>query len=120
MGWREDQWAELQGVIADLEHKPVADAVILATLRRVSGALRADMPAPDRIAFARELLAGTGRVDVQGVGEAGGEVRIPDAPKAVVDACCNPQEASVAWECGWHDGWNACRAAMLEPDDAGG
>lgn len=101
MGWREDQWAELQGVIANLEHKPVADAVIMATLRRVSEALRADIPTADRIAFARELLAGTGRVDARDVGQ-----RI---------SYRRPREPL-----NYQDGWNACRAAMLAPDDASG
>lgn len=57
----------------------------------VETALRA-MPAPDRIALARELLAGTGRVVAR------------DVPGSVI---CDP----------WWMGWDACRQAMLPKDD---
>jgi hypothetical protein len=49
------------------------------------------MPAPARIALARELLAGTGRVVARDVEEYGPEY--DDATRG---------------------GWNACRAAMME------
>lgn len=57
------------------------------------------MPLADRIAFARELLAGTGRVVARDVGERGSE------------------RESEGWP-GPNDGWNACRAAMLADPDA--
>jgi hypothetical protein len=57
------------------------------------------MPTPDRIALARELLAGTGRVVARDVEEL---------------LAYLPANSALLL------GWNACRAAMLEPDDAGG
>jgi len=53
-----------------------------------------DMPIPDRIALARELLAGTGLVVAKDVGE---------LPAASVQGSVAVVET-----------WNACRAAMLE------
>jgi hypothetical protein len=53
----------------------------------------------DRLALARELLAGTGRV----------VARVPDAqPVGDVD--------DTGYD--WNDGWNACRAAMMGEGDA--
>lgn len=52
----------------------------------------AEMPPPDRIALARELLEGTGRVVARDV----------DAP-----------EIATSWFAG---GWVACRATMLADD----
>lgn len=57
------------------------------------------MPAPDRIALARELLAGTGRVDVRVVGVSIEHFRM------------------TSWEVAHSRGWNACRAAMMEEKD---
>lgn len=54
------------------------------------------LPTPDRIALARELLEGTGRVVARDVGE-------KLVPQWRQDACLA-------------DGWNACRAAMLKED----
>jgi len=53
-----------------------------------------DMPIPDRVALARELLAGTGLVVAKDVGE---------LPAASVQGSVAVVET-----------WNACRAAMLE------
>jgi hypothetical protein len=54
----------------------------------------------DRIALARELLAGTGRVVARDVG---------------VMAYADDLDPAINGHC---DGWNACRTAMLGGDDA--
>ena len=57
------------------------------------------MPDADRIALARELLAGTGRVVARDVG--------PARMEGVFD-----------YDHGRMDGWNECHAAMLGDGDA--
>jgi hypothetical protein len=56
------------------------------------------MPAPDRIALARELLAGTGRVVARNV---------PLLNSDLFDGASNDAKP-------FRNGWNACRAAMME------
>ena len=57
------------------------------------------MPDADRIALARELLAGTGRVVARDVGR-------------------SVYKSSTEYDDGNRNGWNACRAAMLADPDA--
>ena len=85
MGWREvledwvHRWCDAPGQLANRAKEDLA-----LTLTA--------MPAPDRIALARELLAGTGR-----------EATHDDAP------CQMTGEQADAWA----SGYNAARAAML-------
>lgn len=86
MGWRA-RWMTALG-------KEEAAGLTYGALVRLAAALTA-MPVPDRIALARELLAGTGRAVVVPVGK---------------------DEAQETWDDyrrGERDGWNACRAIML-------
>lgn len=76
------------------------------------------MPPADRIALARELLAGTGRVVVKAV----------ENPATWPNGCCHPNSCARHRDCMYlgceHRGFDigpqidACRAAMLA-DDAG-
>lgn len=81
MGWRED--AELHKALRYLCHGVGSNEEVFAALL--------SMPAPARIAFARELLAGTGRVVAR-------DVYVPERYPSGSRA---------------RDGWNACRAAMM-------
>lgn len=89
MGWRE--------VITQTvwDYTGCTDARAETTCAGIEDRL-ADMPDPDRIALARELLAGTGRVVARDVGE-------KLVPGWRQDACLA-------------QGWNECRAAMLKED----
>ena len=100
MGWRE----VLGLIVADnisgdrrrgyvIEHARIGRALL-------------DMPAADRIALARELLAGTGRVVAVVPRRAPSSVECQTDPKS---------EALLRAQFG---GWNLCRAAMLIDDTA--
>jgi hypothetical protein len=102
MGWREvlALHAECETLRTESDEMPVK-----------LGARVLSMTADLRIAFARELLAGTGRVVARDV--------------STLDPAKDPMPHMTSGrDYGWRgchaDGWNACRAAMLEPDDAGG
>lgn len=88
MGWRE---VIIQTV---WDYTGCTDARAETTCAGIEDRL-ADMPANDRIALARELLAGTGRVVAR-------EVRAKRG-KGLLTQYGQGREA----------GWNACRAAML-------
>ena len=66
------------------------------------------MPTPDRIALARELLEGTGRVVARELEEVATVPYISGANSAY------------SYNAGYSDGHNACRAAMLAPDAGDG
>jgi hypothetical protein len=66
------------------------------------------MPAADRIAMARELLAGTG----QGVARRVIPTTAPPAPAYY------GREVGSGWRVGWDAGHNACRAAMMGDEPA--
>ena len=83
MGWRSSYTRILE--------RDEPDGITYAALKRVEAAMLS-MPHPDRIALARELLEGTGRVVARDV----------DAP-----------EIATSWFAG---GWVACRATMLADD----
>lgn len=85
MGWRE----AIQAVLVDVSFGSRGGGNWMAKTLLA-------MPDPDRIALARELLAGTGRVVARDVGE-------KLVPGWRQDACLA-------------QGWNECRAAMLKED----
>jgi len=82
-------WAEQQA------HDP-ENAMFYETFAGCAHKALISMPAPDRIALARELLAGTGRVVARDVGE---------------------QYLELDDNRMWCHGWNACRAAMMQDRD---
>lgn len=84
MGWREEIETAIQA--GALDNDPVKRTGALAILAAL------ELPPANRIALARELLAGTGRVVARDV----------DAP-----------EIATSWFAG---GWVACRATMLADD----
>jgi hypothetical protein len=87
MGWRDAVDKACRSTIAGDE---LADAIHAG-----------EISPTDRIALARELLKGTGRVVAR------------DVPAAIIPEHPLMQNVQAV-------GWNACRAAMLAPDDAGG
>jgi predicted esterase len=85
MGWRDD--GDLEKALRDLTHGVGSNEEVFAALLA--------MPAPDRLALARELLP-AGSVVVREVGE-------QPVPTGVF--------AGHEWS--KRAGWNACRAAMM-------
>lgn len=85
MGWRE----ALRRLLEMAHHNPTPFEA------NTFMAFVADWPAPDRIALARELLAGTGLVVARDVGE------------------CPSSDAMYPL---YKGGWENCRAAMLKDD----
>lgn len=98
MGWRE----ALRRLLEMAHHNPTPFEA------NTFMAFVADWPAPDRIALARELLEGTGRVVARDVAaiEGVGELMVADNDRM--------RHAMVAARAA---GWNACRAAMLGDDE---
>lgn len=130
MGWREviaaSQYDWDMGIVggsqptwAEYRERDLENAVLYETCGNCHAAALLAMPAAARIAMARELLAGTGRVVARDVGTTKPDA-VPwrygdlwegvqeDADEENLDAICN----------GYADGWNACRAAMLADPDA--
>jgi hypothetical protein len=94
MGWRDD--ADLEKALRYLTHGVGSNEEVFAALLA--------MPPADRIALARELLAGTGRVVAREVRR----VEREDAPE--------PNQID-GDDDAWVNGWNACRAAMMQDRD---
>lgn len=109
MGWREMEMARVAGAIMNT----VLDNRQKGSTRTADAVLREllDMPVDIRIALARELLEGTGRVVARDVAKeddsrwVGGEMSLRE---------------SSAFAIGRMQGHNACRAAMLANDAGDG
>ncbi len=110
MGWREviaaSQYDWDMGIVggsqptwAEYRERDLENAALYETCGNCHAAALLAMPASDRIALARELLAGTGRVVARDVG--------PARMEGVFD-----------YDHGRMDGWNECHAAMLGDGDA--
>lgn len=98
MGWREwmrNHVVAWHGVNPSVKKADLAAAVL-------------SMPPADRIALARELLAGTGRVVARDVDA----IDLELLQKTEVEAA---EARGHKHYVGRILGWNACRAAMLEP-----
>ena len=112
MGWREviaaSQYDWDMGIVggsqptwAEYRERDLENAVLYETCGNCHAAALLAMPASDRIALARELLAGTGRVVAR------------DAFILTSDAMGGAHGVEL-----YCNGWNACRAAMLGDGDA--
>lgn len=110
MGWREviaaSQYDWDMGIVggsqptwAEYRERDLENAALYETCGNCHAAALLAMPASDRIALARELLAGTGRVVARDVGR-------------------SVYKSSTEYDDGNRNGWNACRAAMLADPDA--
>lgn len=120
MGWREviaaSQYDWDMGIVggsqptwAEYRERDLENAALYETCGNCHAAALLAMPDADRIALARELLAGTGRVVARDVAhlEGTGELMVADN-KRMAEAM---RWARLA-------GWNTCRAAMLADPDA--
>lgn len=115
MGWREviaaSQYDWDMGIVggsqptwAEYRERDLENAALYETCGNCHAAALLAMPASDRIALARELLAGTGRVVARDVETL--DPRVSAMPHMV-------SGDSYGWRGCHADGWNACRAAML-------